>query len=73
MNSFSDAELGEDAVEDVLDIGFAGDGAEGVEGRAEVDGDEFRLGGGREQVYGTDEGSVGIREGNSVTRVDGGS
>ena len=38
---FADAEGGEDDIEDLFDVGVADDVAEGLEGFAEVEGDEF--------------------------------
>ena len=67
---FSDAEGGEDDAEEVFGVGVADDFAEGFEGEAEVEGDEFWGGVGGEGGEGGGEGGVGAGEAGVVAGVD---
>jgi len=67
---FSDAELAKDHVEEVFGGGFADDFADGVDGDAEVEGDEFEGLIGAEGVECADGGGAGAVEGVLVAGVD---
>ena len=66
----SDAKAGEDLGEDVVGGDGAGDGAEVVEGAAEVLGDKVGRGAGAEAETDVAEGVSGLAEGIGVAGVD---
>jgi hypothetical protein len=68
---FADAEGGEDDIEDLLDVGMADDVAEGLQGFAEVEGDELGGGGGLEGGLGGGEVGFDALEAVFVAGVDG--
>ena len=69
LKLFPDAEVGEDVAEDFIGADFAGDGAEVIEGLAEVLGNQIGRDAVLKAVLDSGEGFGGGKQGGVVTRV----